>query len=130
MIPNLSFSGHLVGIIVGTMQIYGYLYYLIPTEQQFVQYENSYFRWCIASFPTFVPTTTNSTSLTQYTTSSNSSCRYIQNICEKTKEWLRLRQGRNRTTGGIDDDDDWNGLPTLTNDTSAIQQQEITSLLV
>jgi hypothetical protein len=55
--PNLSFAGHLSGIASGTLQLYGMLNVLIPSESYLMEMDDrNSLRW-LSSRPSFVPTT-------------------------------------------------------------------------
>jgi hypothetical protein len=57
LMPNLSFAGHLSGIVAGTFQLYGILNAVIPSESFLLQMDDwNSIRW-LSSRPSFVGTT-------------------------------------------------------------------------
>lgn len=58
--PNLSFLGHLSGIITGTLEYYGMFQFLIVGESYMVEMESWGCLRCLVRLPNFVPTPTTS----------------------------------------------------------------------
>ena len=59
IMPNLSFGGHLSGIIIGTLQLHGSLRRLLPRENTLKSLESRlWMRW-LSSWPSFVATTSD-----------------------------------------------------------------------
>jgi rhomboid domain-containing protein 1 len=57
IMPNLSFTGHLCGILIGTLQLHGLLSYLFPKESRLLEFETRTSLTWLTSMPSFVPTT-------------------------------------------------------------------------
>ena len=137
MIPNLSFSGHLAGIVAGTMQARGWLNMCRPNESTFLQMDQQYQRYISSSsssYGVFVPTNTSSILFTS--SSSSSRCgrsswtihrilpsRIHTVIASMQQSFRRRFPQRDATDDG--DDDEWNGLPT-----ALLPSKEPESLLV
>ena len=60
IMPQLSFWGHLSGIIVGTLQVHGYLNVILPTESTMRDLDALFFgtTTCSSCMPSFVATQT------------------------------------------------------------------------
>ena len=138
MIPNLSFSGHLAGIVAGTMQARGWLNMCRPNESTFLQMDQQYQRYISSSsYGVFVPTNTSSILFTS--SSSSSRCgrsswtihrilpSRIHTVIASMQQAFRRRFPQRDAND--DDDDEWNGLPTaLLSSSSSSKEPE--SLLV
>lgn len=117
MIPNLSFSGHLAGIVAGTMQVHGWLNICRPSEQTFLQMDQN--QRYISSYGIFVPTNTSSV-LFASSSSSSHCCRStltshripsrIHVVIASMQQFFRRRFPQRDANDGHDDE--WNGLPT------------------
>lgn len=55
--PNLSFTGHLCGILIGTLQLHGLLNHLFPKASRLLELENWTALGRLTSMPSFVATT-------------------------------------------------------------------------
>lgn len=142
MIPNLSFSGHLAGIVAGTMQIYGWLNPCMMKEQYFLLMDQQ--QRYISSYPTFVPTNTSCALFTISSSSSNHWCRFMtmgssvqqsrfHSMVASIQQSFRRRfppRNSNLNNGNSDDDDEWNGLPTTSLLLSSSSSKEPESLIV
>lgn len=56
IMPNLSFMGHLSGVLVGTLQVYGYLDVLLPLDATLRELDSLATPCNTRWFPNFVPT--------------------------------------------------------------------------
>jgi len=132
VMPNLSFAGHLSGIVAGTLQLYGMLNWLLPKESALRELDGkSWLRW-LSSWPSFVSTTSddsvvvgNGGSLRQGVGRGLwSVAAFMLNIAETIKVAVFGRGSRSNANIQLglwdpDDDDDnnedsWSGLPTHT----------------
>jgi hypothetical protein len=125
--PNLSFSGHLAGIVAGTLQFHGVLNGLLPSESYLIQMDNhwSTLQW-LTSHPSFVPTTSSSYT-TAGTTTNMRCCSVFHRALASMQQFARERCCRTTVVSSVEDDD-WNGLPTV-----VVQQESkpgLTSLIV
>ena len=134
IMPNLSFGGHLSGIVIGTLQLHGLLGGLMPKEHTLKSLESSsWMRW-LASWPSFVATTSNESVVARGEASMRQGvnrgfwllCSYVFDIAEKIKVAIfgrGIRTNENIQLGlwnpeshevsdyNEDDDDSWSGLP-------------------
>jgi len=139
--PNLSFGGHLAGIVVGTLQLYGFLNKLIPRENYLLEMDNwRSLRW-LSSSPSFVATTCASETLLSEDLAStrqgirrcfNSIAISLCNVLETIKVAIFGRGAEansNIQLGGWgranavveDDDDEWGGLPPKSSEETSTQ---------
>ena len=132
--PNLSFLGHLVGIVAGTMQLYGLFNWILVTDTDILREMEGWrgVKW-LATHPGFVPAATGS----EGTHDLASACRSVRRGGLTAWRWIGYMVeaiqvivfGRGRSqnaniqlglmshsshlhTAG-DDDDEWNGLPSV-----------------
>ena len=133
VMPNLSFAGHLSGIVAGTLQLQGMLDWLFPKDNLLKELEGrSGLRW-LSSWPSFVPTTDvavvtgRGQTLRQFVSRGFSSiATFVMNIAETVKVAIFGRgrmANQNIHLGLLDeddvDDDSWNGLPPASRDTTS-----------
>ena len=138
MIPNLSFSGHLAGIVAGTMQARGWLNMCRPNESTFLQMDQQYQRYISSSsssYGVFVPTNTSSILFTSSSSRCGRSSWTIHRILPSRIHAViasmqqAFRRRFPQRDANDDDDDEWNGLPTaLLSSSSSSKEPE--SLLV
>jgi rhomboid domain-containing protein 1 len=131
--PQLSFGGHLAGIAVGTLQLYGFLNILIPKESYLLEMDSwSSLRW-LSSSPSFVATTSASETVTGDLASARQGIRrglssvtsLLRNVLDSLKVIVfgrgaeansNIQLGgwtRASATDEADDDDNWGGLPPI-----------------
>lgn len=60
LVPGLSFAGHLSGIVAGTLQLYGLLDCVMPSETKLLEMDEWACFGCLRALPSFVATTTDS----------------------------------------------------------------------
>lgn len=138
VMPNLSFAGHLSGIVVGTLQLYGMLRWLMPKENKLKELEGRpWIRW-LSSWPSFVAATSddsvvsgNGASLRQGIGRAFLLLRtFLYNIAETIKVAIFGRGSRANSNIHLglltpephdvseyteeEDEDSWNGLPENT----------------
>jgi hypothetical protein len=132
--PNLSFLGHLSGIVAGTLQLYGLLNGVMVTDRDVLRAMEE---WpgvkCLSSHSGFVPTpTTDIAEMTMYELMSmwhairrcsSAVLRWSAYIVE-AMQVIICGRGRSRNTNiqlglmsmanssGDEHDDEWNGLPS------------------
>jgi len=136
--PNLSFGGHLSGIVVGTMQLYGMLSLLMPKENKLNDLEGrSWMRW-LTSWPSFVPATSDDSAVSGNRTSFRQGisrgfwlfATFSLNIAETIKVAIFGRGSRVNSNIQLglwtpehtdvseynedEDEESWNGLPENT----------------
>lgn len=78
-IPNLSFEGHLSGIIAGLLQLYGMLDGIMPSEGSFRQMDDTSNLRCLSSMSSFAVTTN-----TQYVRFESQWLRRLHNNSSRT----------------------------------------------
>jgi hypothetical protein len=124
IIPNLSFLGHLSGILAGTCQLYGVWNCLLPSESLLSRIESqSSLRW-LTSYPSFVSSNTSSFSTLSVPTAFRGGLVLVRSAVSAVPlPRAFLERWRRRPVVVEDDDDDWNGLPEL-------GESDTTSLLV
>lgn len=138
VMPNLSFMGHLAGILTGTLQLYGFFDFAVPSESYLQKIETLNSLGPLVSFPTFVTTPISlgdaSSSNGQRDPSAlgraiyqglGTAANFVRDVAETIKVILfgRGREananvqlpslGRAQPVDTLDDfeDDDWVGLP-------------------
>lgn len=155
VMPNLSFLGHLAGILTGTLQYYGLLEFVLVGESFLTEMESwAVLRWLVG-LPNFVPTPTSSGQLRQERSSLFQSLRrgigmvvkFVRDVLEtfmvcifgrgyglnaniRLPGWSTPSGGGDgRVLGmahGIEDDHDWVGLPTV----ASLEKEPLASRLV
>jgi membrane associated rhomboid family serine protease len=146
--PNLSFLGHLSGIMTGTLQYYGMFEFLLVGESFMTEMESWNSLRCLVRISNFVATPTSSSPLHQEPTALLQSlhrgvwivAKFVRDVLEtfvvcifgqghslnaniRLGGWNAssssdggrfLGSGRALGSGGgVEDDDDWVGLPTV-----------------
>lgn len=83
--PNISFAGHLSGIVAGTLQLYGFP--LIPSEAYLRRMDEWAAMRSLTSFPSFVATTSLSIGRNQSASGSSfDGCHAVQNYLTSVME--------------------------------------------
>lgn len=86
ILPNVSFLGHLCGILTGTFQVYGYLDYLLVSESVLIRIESFDCMQKLVRLPSFVPSF-DTTPRFQHHQESTSILRAIRRLVGITVKW-------------------------------------------
>lgn len=137
LLPNISFLGHLSGILTGLLQLNGYLKYTIPSPDSLRTYDDLEGLTFITNCPNFVDTPTNDQYVMFMRTSGENASesvgqifrgaiRVIQNIWDTIMFIVlgRRRQDDERPVHqsySVLNEDEWNGIPSQ----SEMQQSEM-----
>jgi hypothetical protein len=85
IMPNISFAGHLAGIMAGTLQLKGFA--MSPSEAVLRRLDDSALVRRLTLLPSFVPTTSASIG-GNTTSSSNFECNNIRRQAASAGEWI------------------------------------------
>jgi hypothetical protein len=105
ILPNISFLGHLSGILAGTCHLYGGWNCLLPNEALLLRLESVAAQCGLTSYPSFV-----STSASTYSTLSISGALTEGSVLVRSWASSVLERWHWRPTVMVDDGDDLNGL--------------------
>ena len=86
ILPNVSFLGHLCGVLTGTFQAYGYLDYLLVSESVLIRIESFDCMQKLVRLPSFVPSFDTTLRL-QHHQESTSILRGIRRLVGITVKW-------------------------------------------
>ena len=122
--PNLSFTGHLAGVVCGHLQLYGLLdFIMIKDRETFREMEQWRLLKWMSAHPGFIPTPATDSSLERRDLSPlyHAVCRCVLAGLRFASFYMQvLVFGRDEQNENIQrglmrssvDDDDWNGLPS------------------
>lgn len=133
IMPQISFMGHLSGILIGTMQFHGSLEIVFPSDQYLKESETLPSLQFLVNQPGFIKMPEAGSGLGQregsagfFVAVGGSIALFVKNICETIKVIIFGRgEGSNENIqmgglgaawGGSDtirDEEGWNGLPTI-----------------
>lgn len=133
IMPQISFMGHLSGILIGTMQFHGSLDIIFPSDQYLKESETLSSLQFLVNQPGFIKIPEAGSGLGQregsagfFVAVGGSIALFVKNICETLKVIIFGRGERSNENiqmgglgaawGGSDsirDEEGWNGLPTI-----------------
>jgi hypothetical protein len=122
IIPNLSFLGHLCGILGGTCHLYGLWRHLLPSEALLLRIESLEALRGLTSYPSFVGASASTFSTLPFSVALRSGSAAVRSVVSALP-LPRAFVERWRLLATVEDDEDgeWNGLPEQRESDTTIQ---------